>query len=89
MSDRAKKFPIWVTVEEAELIGAFRDARNCANKKPFESETGAIREAARRAGIWRNGRAEPHLRPYCCQVCGKWHLTKRMGTPKHRRGEEN
>lgn len=72
-----RRFKIYVTAEEAELVAAYRDAKNCAAKTAFDSETVALREAIRRMA--RSGPLKsPKLRVYRCAVCGKFHLTKRF-----------
>ncbi len=75
----AKKIQAWLTPEEFALIYQWREAKKCALKQTFETETGATREAIQK--MMRSRDKAPPLRAYECPICGKFHLTKRMTPP--------
>ena len=52
---------------------AKRVYRGCLNKRRYADQGTAALHAQ-----YRVGRGAPPLRPYACNVCKGWHLTKRV-----------
>lgn len=68
------KRSVWLTEEEWGWVQAWRRAKVCEEKTPFESAAAAMAEARLRQSTKAR---TPDLFAYPCQVCGKYHLTKR------------
>lgn len=65
-----------LTREEWAWILAMRQARICAEKRPFDYKAAALREAIRL--MTRVNDPSPPLKAYLCPCCHKWHLTSQV-----------
>lgn len=56
----------------------FKPGRSCADKRPYASE----KEALDGASLQMLAHPSLELSVYQCDVCGKWHLTRRASRTK-------